>query len=102
MSSAIPPDRFIPSVSGTILRLRLLEKLEGIHEYKLTLISAPPGYGKTVALAHFAQRTSMKVIWHTIEERERDLPNLYDHGLKVAGGLFPDLFELGSVLPGQT
>src|SRR4030042_1629227 len=44
----IPPIR-----SGTILRPRLLEKLEAGVEGRVILLSAPVGFGKTTLMAHW-------------------------------------------------
>ena len=70
----------IPQVSGVIERPRLLAQLRTASAQKLMLICAPPGYGKTTLAAQFASHTASEVVWHTIEDRERDVPNLF-HGL---------------------
>ena len=41
--------------SGLIERPRLLEKLRRASDHKLTMICAPPGYGKTTLLAEWAE-----------------------------------------------
>jgi LuxR family transcriptional regulator, maltose regulon positive regulatory protein len=84
----------IPRISGTIVRARLLEKLQAASNYKLTLISAPPGYGKTTLAAQFAQQTSFAVAWHTVEEQERDAPSLYAKCVSVLQGLLPGIESL--------
>lgn len=66
-----------------IERPRLLNKLQGAENHRLTLISAPPGYGKTTLVAQFARQTTIPLVWHTIEERERDVPNLYSQCLAL-------------------
>jgi len=42
----------------------------------LTLVSAPPGYGKTTLVAQYARSVGVPVTWHTLEEHERDVPLL--------------------------
>lgn len=58
-----------------VSRPRLLEKLNILHEKKLTLISAPAGFGKSTLLAEWiqwqTQRTSpMKVSWLTLDHND--------------------------------
>lgn len=69
-------------------------RLEAALRHKLILISAPPGYGKTTLAAQFAHQSPCPVIWHTIEERERDLPNLHAHCVAVWEEVAPGIQEL--------
>lgn len=46
-----------------LVRQRIDTLLSEINEYPLTLIVAPAGSGKTTALAGFAKRTSLTVVW---------------------------------------
>jgi LuxR family maltose regulon positive regulatory protein len=63
--------------AGVIERPRLMGRLQSAWDYRLTLITAPPGYGKTTIVSQFGRVQNGPVIWHTVEERERDVPNLY-------------------------
>src|SRR5689334_19452866 len=81
-------------ISSTIDRPRLLEKLQGVRDHKLTLISAPPGYGKTTLAAQFARQSPHPVAWHTIEERERDVPNLYARAKAVLEAVIQEMAAL--------
>jgi len=69
--------------SGLIERPRLLNKLQKALEHKLTLISAPPGYGKTTLAAQLARQSPYPVVWHTLDESQRDLPVLYQRSLSL-------------------
>src|SRR3954454_540741 len=93
-----PPPNSVknPRGSGMIDRPRLLEKLEGAWEHRLTLVSAPPGYGKTTLVGQFANQQRGPVIWHGIEERERDVPYLYTHCLAALEPVVPGIKHLVS------
>src|SRR5258706_9353379 len=63
----IPPPR--PKV---VLRPRLIERLnEGLHG-KLTLISAPAGFGKTTLLSGWVAGCGRPVAWLSLEEGDSD------------------------------
>ncbi len=50
---------------------RLMDRLNAIKAYPLTLVEAPSGFGKTTALHHFFDTQiseTTKVIWHTFSE----------------------------------
>jgi LuxR family transcriptional regulator, maltose regulon positive regulatory protein len=67
----IPPLR--PHV---VLRPRLLERLnEGLHR-KLTLISAPAGFGKTTLLSAWVAGCDQQVAWLSLDKGESD-PTLF-------------------------
>ncbi len=82
------------STKSFIERPRLLAKLQGAESHKLTLISAPPGYGKTTLVSQFARQTAYPLIWHTLEDRERDVPNLYTQSLSLLDAVAPGISKL--------
>jgi ATP/maltotriose-dependent transcriptional regulator MalT/DNA-binding SARP family transcriptional activator len=63
----------VPSPAGLLHRDQVCDKIEQGLDRKLTLVSAPAGYGKTSALVDFAKRTSVPVCWYTTDERDRDI-----------------------------
>jgi LuxR family maltose regulon positive regulatory protein len=115
-----PPPRHLVS------RSRLIGTLgEAIFDHKLTLVSAPAGYGKTTLLADWARRSDLPVAWLSLgsddNEFERFLryllqawemarPGVRESPLGVLlGGITPDreavltaFVNLASELPGQT
>src|SRR5712691_11081377 len=70
-----------PPGTGIIERPRLLQRLQGAFDHKLTLITAPPGFGKTTIVAQLTRGAPAQVTWQTIDERSRDLPNLYSQAI---------------------
>jgi len=88
-SVALPDNDRLLNAAGIIERPRLIKKVQGILDHKLLLISAPPGYGKTTLAAQFASQSPFPVLWHTVEERERDLPNLYNRTVALVRQIIP-------------
>jgi LuxR family maltose regulon positive regulatory protein len=88
-------------VSGIVNRPRLMSKLRLALEHKLTLICAPPGYGKSTLTAQFAQTQPYPVAWQAIEERERDVTNLHAQAVSTLKYLVPAIQTLNSI-PGYT
>jgi LuxR family maltose regulon positive regulatory protein len=81
----------IPFTPVAIERPRLLDRLEQASAYRITLITAPTGYGKTTAVSQWARKTPVPVAWHSIEEHERDLPNLHRHALSALEDIAPGI-----------
>jgi LuxR family transcriptional regulator, maltose regulon positive regulatory protein len=101
LSSAAQNSVYYPRTIGMIERHRLLQNLTAVFDHKLTIICAPPGYGKTTLTGQFVQQSQNPFAWHTIEERERDLPNLLAHSLSALEQVAPGIKKLGT-LPGYT
>ena len=79
---------------GLIERPRLLDKLNQAADYRLTLISAPPGYGKTTLAGQFMRQAELPVVWHTIEPNQRDVPVLHQRALATLEPLAPGIQNL--------
>jgi LuxR family maltose regulon positive regulatory protein len=59
---------YIPAPPPTgVLRTELLEKLDQVERKLLTLVSAPPGFGKTTLLAEWIARTSLPIAWLSLD-----------------------------------
>lgn len=54
-------------------RGRLLDLVNQATENKLTIISAPAGYGKTSLLVDFAEKTNYPVCWYGLEHTDNQL-----------------------------
>ncbi|MDY7077808.1 MAG: BTAD domain-containing putative transcriptional regulator [Chloroflexota bacterium] len=79
-----------PSPAGLLHRPRVCQAIEHGIERKLTIISAPAGYGKTSALVDFAQHSHVPVCWYTADERDRDLGAFIAYLVGAIGERFPD------------
>jgi LuxR family maltose regulon positive regulatory protein len=58
--------------AGTIERRRLLALLDGTVSERLTIVVAPPGYGKTVLLSQWAASQGERVRWLTMTPEHND------------------------------
>ncbi len=56
----------------TIWRKRLIENFSGIEYKKLTIVTAPTGYGKTVLVSQFAYTRNNPVVWYHLDEFDND------------------------------
>lgn len=59
--------------TGIVPRLRLIEQMNNGSKSKLTLISAPAGYGKTTLVSDWIQQTGIPVAWLSLDEHDNDL-----------------------------
>src|ERR1700753_1522451 len=74
-----------------VTRTRLYSKIaRGIH-YPLTLITAPPGCGKTTLLSAWAQKCTDQVIWVSLEKNDDDLVRFWRYCIAAFANISNDL-----------
>jgi LuxR family transcriptional regulator, maltose regulon positive regulatory protein len=98
--------RIPPQPHHALRRARLIDALErGIPDYKLVLISAPAGYGKTTLLAQWAQSSGFPVAWVSIGREDNDIERFLRCLLKAWEEVKPDVTQskldllLGAIAP---
>lgn len=62
---------YIPKPPGLVMRPRLIERLNGGLHGKLTLVSAPAGFGKTTLITEWIRANGLQVIPQTLKEMFR-------------------------------
>ena len=96
---------FIPvQPQWLVPRPRLLKALEqDVTHYKLTLILAPAGYGKTTILAEWSRASSLTVAWLSITGEEDDVELFLRYLLAAWETVQPGIVEtpLGKLLGSQ-
>jgi ATP/maltotriose-dependent transcriptional regulator MalT/DNA-binding SARP family transcriptional activator len=87
---------------GIVRRQRLVEELEqALLRHRLTIVSAPAGYGKTTLLYDFAQDCPQPVCWYSLDERDCDLQTFVRYFLAAGRANFPEFGpELARALQG--
>jgi LuxR family maltose regulon positive regulatory protein len=82
----------MPQVSGDLVeRPRLIERLSQSPSRKLTLISAPAGYGKTTLAATWLQAQPRRpAAWLSLNESDSDLALFLSYIVAAIQTIFPD------------
>ncbi len=77
-----PAKLTLPSQRARIInRGRLIDLLAEYTTQRVTIVSAPAGYGKTTLLLDFAGSWNAPVCWYTLDERDRDLRTFLSYWL---------------------
>ncbi|OZQ64496.1 hypothetical protein CA600_16540 [Paenibacillus sp. VTT E-133280] len=70
----------IPRIRKTLVsRPRLMRKLNEGMDYKLTLISAQAGYGKTTALSEWIRHCDTQVAWVSLDMQDNDWAQFWSY-----------------------
>ena len=69
---------FIPTLrAGIVSRANLIKKIDAGRLSKLTLISAPAGYGKTTLLAEWIKQQALPACWVSLDPQDNDLKRFF-------------------------
>lgn len=87
------PDSGAEGRFTTVLRSRVLERIRCAAKYPVTVVAAPAGYGKTVALRQYLQTLDVPFVRYDVRSSEAALLGFL-HGLAGAFSAFaPDLLK---------
>jgi LuxR family maltose regulon positive regulatory protein len=83
-----------PAIPRTVPRLRLLERCQAVLGYKLALISAPAGFGKTTLLSEWARgQPPLGVAWLSLEEGENEPKRFWEYLIVALKTIRPEVGE---------
>ena len=80
-----------PPLSNPVNRPRLLEKLDKGLSRKITLITAPAGYGKSTLLADWALTKNIPVAWLTLEQEDNDVVKFWSYFFYAFKDIYPHI-----------
>lgn len=73
-----------------LTRPRLLDLLSDLLDYRLIIIAAPAGYGKTSLMIDFASHFDWPVCWYALDPLDGDLQRFLYHFIQTIKLNFPD------------
>ncbi len=82
----IPPLR-----SALVRRARLAAQFEQMRQRRLTLISAPAGFGKTTLVSEWVAACDCPVAWLALDERDGDLASFLSYLVTALQGIAPQM-----------
>src|SRR5689334_3650999 len=84
----VPPVR-----QSHVQRIELIQKLNKLQEYKLALIVASAGYGKTALVSEWIAQSQLKVAWFSIDAGDNDPVRFWDYVIAAIQTLSPHIGE---------
>ena len=95
MSSALLTTKlYMPPVRrGTVMRPRLLHRLNEGLTRKLTLVSAPAGSGKTTLLSEWIRHASIPAAWLSLDDNDNELARFLTYVVAALQTIEPGLGE---------
>lgn len=99
-SSTLSTKLFRPRLAqGLVERSRLLDTLnEHLLQRRLTIVSAPPGYGKTTLIAHWVSTLDIAAAWVSVDELNNNLDSITEYLTAAIEAVFPNSCPLASAL----
>src|SRR5215211_7646041 len=81
-----------------VVRRSLLDLLRNALDFKVSVISAPTGYGKTTLLAHWRQveEAELPFAWVSLDEQDNDPIRLWRHIVEALRRVVPEGEDFGA------
>lgn len=81
-----------PAINKSVIkRDKLLDKLRHTTEHKLTLITAPAGYGKTTAILNWIEECGLPSAWLSLDPKDNESGVFWQYFCSSLDGIAPGL-----------
>lgn len=80
-----------PSRANLVQRERLNRRLDDSVNHKLTLITAPAGFGKSTLLSHWVEHNKLPIAWYTLDGGDNDPDHFLSYLLTAMHTVAPNL-----------
>ena len=77
--------------SKLIFRKELIDKLENGKEKKLTLVSAPAGYGKSTAISQWIDNDSLPYVWYSLDKSDNEINNFLQYTISGIQSVYSNI-----------
>lgn len=84
----VPPVR-----PAHVRRSALIQKLDKLREYKLALIVASAGYGKTALVSEWIAGSDIRAVWFSIDAGDNDTVRFWDYVIAAIRTVYPEIGE---------
>ena len=90
---------FIPPIrENLVVRPRLLERLDERQDRRLLLVTAPPGFGKSVLVSCWLTKRKKRAAWISLDKYDNDLLLFLSYIVEALGQVEPNMCETISPL----
>jgi LuxR family maltose regulon positive regulatory protein len=83
---------YVPKAGRALVpRSRLLERFSQSSSARLTLVCAPPGFGKTTLIAEWARTVEGRVAWLSLDPEDNDRATFWAYVVMALGAVVPGI-----------
>jgi len=80
-------------LASHVRRVELIQRLDKLRDYKLALVVASAGYGKTALVSEWIAQGSLRAVWFSIDAGDNDPVRFWDYVIAAIQTAYPRIGE---------